>query len=168
VACEILSDFPQRFRNLKSVELTGSRREAGGTVVGGSVPRRVAVRSCWISHSRGGQAIFLFEGSDSIHDAEKLVGLDVQIPVSERVALPAGSYYITDLVGCDVREAGDSGSMIGRVGDVQMTGGTPILVVDSPQGEVLVPLAQDICIRVDTVAREIEVRLPEGLRDLNT
>jgi 16S rRNA processing protein RimM len=177
VACEILSDFPQRFKSLKSVELTGARRDgrdAGRSAVHDHVPRRVAVRSCWLSQSRGGQAIFLFEGSDSIHDAEKLVGLEVQIPLSERAALPAGSYYITDLAGCDVRERSDSaptggpGAILGRVRDVQMTGGTPILVVDSPLGELLIPLAQEICVRVDTAAREIEVVLPEGLRDLNT
>jgi 16S rRNA processing protein RimM len=177
VACEILSDFPQRFKNLRSVELVGAPgdgRYGARQPVGGNAPRRVAVRSCWLSQSRGGQAIFLFEGSDSINDAEKLVGLEVQIPFSERVALPPGSYYITDLAGCEVREsiisspAGQPGAMIGRVRDVQTTGGTPILVVDSPQGEVLIPLAQDICVRVDTTAREIDVVLPEGLRDLNT
>lgn len=168
VACEILTDFPQRLKILKSVELIGERGQA----------RRVAVRSCWLSHSRGGQAIFLFEGSDSISDAEKLVGLDVQIPLSERMTLPSGSYYITDLAGCEVREAltsspaGETGAPIGIVRDVQIPGegvaGTPILVVDSPRGELLIPLAQDICVRVDTAARVIDVVLPEGLRDLNT
>jgi 16S rRNA processing protein RimM len=173
VACAILSDFPQRFKNLKSVELTGGPGD-GREGVRENVPRRVAVRSCWLSQSRGGQAIFLFEGSDSINDAETLVGLEVQIPFSERAALPAGSYYITDLAGCEVREssirspAGEPGAMIGHVRDVQMTGGTPILVVDAPQGELLIPLAQDICVRVDTAARAIDVVLPEGLRDLNT
>ena len=158
VACEILSDFPQRFKDLKFAEL---RREGGSS---SAAARRVAVRSCWLSQSRGGQAIFHFEGSDSINDAEKLVGLDVQIPLAERVALPAGSYYITDLAGCEVRE---KGAAIGRVRDVQMTGGTPILEVDSPRGELLIPLAQDICVRVDTAARAIDVVLPEGLLDLN-
>ncbi|HXO87427.1 MAG TPA: ribosome maturation factor RimM [Candidatus Acidoferrales bacterium] len=174
VACEILSDFPQRFKSLQSVELIGVRSGGAREAVRENAPRRVAVRSCWLSQSRGGQAIFLFEGSDSISDAEKLVGLEVQIPLSERVHLPSGSYYITDLAGCEVRESsvssptGEPGATIGRVTDVQMTGGTPILVVDSPQGEVLIPLAQDICVRVDTAAREIDVVLPEGLRDLNT
>lgn len=159
VACEILSDFPQRFKALKFVEL---RREGGAA----SAPaKRVAVRSCWLSQSRGGQAIFLFEGSDSIDDAKKLVGLDVQIPLAERAKLPAGSYYITDLAGCEVRE---NGAALGRVSDVQMNGGTPILVVDTARGELLIPLAQDICVRVDTAARAIDVVLPEGLLDLNS
>jgi len=32
---------------------------------------------------------------------------------------------------------------------------------------VLIPLAIDICTRIDTTARRIDVLLPEGLRDLN-
>jgi 16S rRNA processing protein RimM len=173
VACEILTDFPERLKRLKFAELRGVRRD--GHV---DDARRTAIRSCWLSHSRGGQAIFHFEGSDSITDAEKLVGLEVQIPLSDRIQLPAGSYYITDLAGCEVREAiigspagGNGGAVVGQVRDVQITGegvtGTPILVVDSPRGELLIPLAQEICVRVDVAARVIEVVLPEGLRDLN-
>lgn len=62
-------------------------------------------------------------------------------------------------------------SLLGSVTDVQFTGegvsGTPLLVVDAREGELLIPLAEDICTRIDTVARRIDVLLPEGLRDLN-
>jgi 16S rRNA processing protein RimM len=81
------------------------------------------------------------------------------------------SHYVNDLVGCDVFEKEAPGA-IGRVADVQFTGegvrGTPILVIESPQGELLIPLAQDICVKIDTDARRIEVVLPEGLRELNS
>jgi ribosomal 30S subunit maturation factor RimM len=54
---------------------------------------------------------------------------------------------------------------------VQFTGEgaakNPILVVDSARGELLIPLAQEICRSVNIEARRIEVVLPEGLRDLN-
>jgi len=59
------------------------------------------------------------------------------------------------------------------VGDVQFPGegeglrGTPLLEVETPQGELLIPLALDICKRIDLTARRIDVWLPEGLRDLN-
>lgn len=160
VAAEILTDFPEKLKSLRSATLWN----------GQTAPRPVAVRSCWLSQSRGGQAIFRFEGSDSISDAEKLVGLEVQIPLSDRVQLPSGSYYVTDLVGCEVRERG--GSKIGTVRDVQFVGdeglaGTPILIVDSAKGEILIPLAEEICVSIDTAARAIEVMLPEGLLDLN-
>lgn len=103
--------------------------------------------------------------------------------------LPSGSYYISDLIGCEVYEKArekphdqahedapdksqdesreKSGpALIGRVRDVQ-SAGTPLLVVDSAQGELLIPLAQDICVQVDTAAGRIEAILPEGLRELN-
>jgi 16S rRNA processing protein RimM len=159
VAAEILTDFPQHLTQLRTAALWDGRSE----------PRTVAIRRCWISRSRGGQAIFHFEGSDSISAAEKLVGFEVQIPLSERMALPPGSYYISDLIGCDVCEK--EGAMLGRVRDVQFAGekvaGTPLLVVDSPRGELLIPLAQEICVRVDTALRRVEVVLPEGLTELN-
>jgi ribosomal 30S subunit maturation factor RimM len=42
-----------------------------------------------------------------------------------------------------------------------------ILVVGVPAGELLIPLAAEICTLIDTASRRIEVRLPEGLRELN-
>lgn len=159
VAAEILTDFPERLVKLCRVQLWDGRNP----------PRRTVVRNCWISQSRGGQAIFHFEGSDSISDAETLVGMEVQVPLAERVALPAGSYFVTDLIGCEILERG--GKKIGTVRDVQFTGedlaGTPNLVVDSSRGELLIPLAQEICVNVDTEAQRIEVALPEGLLDIN-
>jgi 16S rRNA processing protein RimM len=159
VAAKILTDFPERLRDLSSAWLWDGR---GAT-------RRVAIRSCWLSPGRGGQVIFHFEGSDSISDAEKLIHLEVQVPLDERVPLPAGSYYISDLIGCEVWQ--ESGERVGTVLEVQSLGegtaGTPVLEVDTPSGELLIPLADEICVRVDIAARRIEVRLPEGLREIN-
>lgn len=165
VAAEIFTDFPERLTRLTSAELWDGKNP----------PRRIAIRECWLHN---GQAIFLFEGSDSISEAERFVGLEIQIPLSERVVLAAGSYFVTDLIGCEVFQRASSGAAeknspekLGDVRDVQSTGesvaGTPVLVVATPRGELLIPLATEICTRIDTFARRIEVVLPEGLRDLN-
>jgi 16S rRNA processing protein RimM len=102
--------------------------------------------------------------------AKKLVGCEVQVRRDERVKLPQASHYISDLVGCKVIQRG--GGDVGVVKDVQITGetltGTPNLEVTADDGsEILIPLAQDICVNVDTAARVIEVVLPEGLLDVN-
>lgn len=155
-ASEILTDFPEHLKKLKSAFLWDERGE----------PRRVRVQSCRLSPSRGGQAIFHFEGSNSIDDARRLTGLQVQIPFAERAPLPRGTYYVTDLTGCEVWQ---EATLLGTVREVQPLGGAaPLLVIQTPSGaELLVPLAVEICVRIDEAARRIDVRLPQGLLDLN-
>jgi ribosomal 30S subunit maturation factor RimM len=62
-------------------------------------------------------------------------------------------------------------ALIGTVRDVQFPGeeisGTPLLDVETSRGDILIPLAVDICTKIDPAARRIDVILPEGLRDLN-
>jgi 16S rRNA processing protein RimM len=156
-ASEILTDFPERLKKLKFAFLWDGCGE----------PRRVRVQSCRLSPSRGGQAIFHFEGSNSIDAARRLTGLQVQVPFTDRAPLPRGTYYLTDLAGCEVWQGA---TLLGSVREVQPLGaGTPLLVVETPPGgELLVPLAIEICLRIDEAARRIDVRLPEGLLDLNS
>jgi 16S rRNA processing protein RimM len=179
VAAELLTDFPQRLTELQEVFLRMSDGAANGE------PRVAGVKSCWLSQNHKGQVVFHFAGSASIADAEKYRGLDVLLPIEKRVELAAGLYFVDDLIGCSVFENCDAPppvasspcsmatapALLGVVRDVQFTGedvsGTPLLAVDTHEGELLVPLAEDICRRIDPVARRIDVTLPEGLRDLN-
>jgi 16S rRNA processing protein RimM len=156
IAAEILTDFPERLPKLREVWLAG----------GAGAPRHHRVRKCWLSPARGGQAIFHFIGVDDVDTAERLRGLEIQVPIEERVRLAEGSYFTNDLVGCAVWEAG-AAAALGTVRDVEFPGGTPLLAIDTSDGEVLVPLAAEYCTRIDVDAKRIDVSLPEGLLDLN-
>jgi 16S rRNA processing protein RimM len=176
VVAELLTDFPDRLKEQHEVFLATNS----------SAPRQVALQSFWVDRNHPGQCVFHFAGVSSIDEAEKLRGLDVQIPQERRALLPSGSYFVTDLIGCSVFDlAGvnttvasspcslaEAPALLGQVRDVYFPGegqpGTPLLALDTAQGELLVPLAEDICKRIDLPARRIEVLLPEGLRDLNT
>jgi len=178
VAAQLLTDFPERLTKLTEVFLGATGRAV-------AEPRLTALKSCWLSQNHKGQAVFHFDGCNSISDAEKFRGLDVLLPIEQRATLAAGQYFVDDLVGCLVFEnfaepavvssspcsLATAPALLGVVKDVQFTGegvsGTPLLAVDTAAGELLVPLAEDICLRVDTRARRIDVVLPEGLRDLN-
>jgi len=175
VAAELLTDFPKRLPEIKEMSL----REHSGA------RRGVVLRAFWVDRNHPGKGVFHFEGVNSIDDAEKLRGLEVQIPLERRAEVPAGSFFVTDLIGCSVFELAATASpvssspcslaqapaLLGKVRDVYFPGegqpGTPLLAVDTSRGELLVPLAEDICKRLDVVARRIEVQLPEGLRELN-
>ncbi len=176
VAAELLTDFPQRLTGLREAFVGDGRQTA---------PRPIQIKACWLSQNHPGQAVFHFEGCTSINDAEKFRGQDVFLPIEQRVSLPAGQYFVSDLIGCSVFEAGREGSpvasspcsmssapaLLGSVTDVQSTGegvsGTPLLVVNTRKGELLIPLAEDICTNINPAARRIDVLLPEGLRELN-
>ena len=178
IAAEILTDFPERLTKLREVWLWDERANATARIDASGEPRKAIVERCWLSVARGGQAVFKFAGVDRIEDVEKLRGLEVQVPLSERMELPVGSYYISELVGCEVweivrndegiatGEAEELETMLGVVSGVQESG-TPVLEVEMPDGEVLIPLAMEICRKIDVGARRIEVVMPEGLRDLN-
>jgi 16S rRNA processing protein RimM len=178
VAAELLTDFPERLKNLSEVYL--------GDAAISREPRRVGLSSFWMDRNHPGEGIFRFEGSASISDAEKFRGEYVFLPVEQRVALPAGQYFVSDLVGCSVFEnfpedskapasspcsLASAPALLGTVTSVQFTGegvsGTPLLAVDTSRGELLVPLAQEICIELKPAERRIDVILPEGLRSLN-
>jgi 16S rRNA processing protein RimM len=156
VAAEILTDFPERLPKLREVWLADGR----------SAPRQIRVQRCWLSPSRGGQAVFHFADIDSTEKAERLRGLEIQVPIEDRARLAAGNYFVSDLVGCEVWETGAS-SALGSVRDVEFPGGAPLLAIDTNAGEVLVPLAAEFCTRIDVNRKRIDVILPEGLRDLN-
>ena len=175
VAAELLTDFPERLPEIKEMFL---REQSGAR-------RGVVLRAFWVDRNHPGKGVFHFEGLDSINDAEKLRGLEVQIPFEQRAKLPSRSFFVTDLIGCSVFEIpastaamssspcslSETPTLLGKVRDVYFPGegqaGTPLLALDTTNGELLIPLAEDICKRLDVVARRIEVQLPEGLRELN-
>jgi 16S rRNA processing protein RimM len=104
-------------------------------------------------------------GIETIDAAESLAGLELRIPADELVPLPPGAFYRHDLVGCRV-ETGN-GAAVGVVEAVEGTQGASRLVVAGTAGEILIPLAADICTSIDVVARRIVIDPPEGLLDLN-
>jgi 16S rRNA processing protein RimM len=156
VVAEILTDFPDRLTNLSEVWLAD----------GLTSPRHVRIKRCWLSPGRGGQAVFHFGGVDTVEAAESLRGMEVQVPIEQRALLGAGNYYVSDLVGCEVWEAGALAAL-GSVREVEFPGGVPLLAIDTEKGEVLVPLAAEFCVQIDVKAKRILVTLPEGLLDLN-
>jgi 16S rRNA processing protein RimM len=175
VAAELFTDFPARLSSMKSIFL---RKDTGE-------PRRIGLQNFWIDRNHPGQGVFHFEGCGSISEAESLRGLDVLLPIEERVELPAGQYFVSDLIGCTVLElsnteaklaspacaAEEAPRVLGTVRDVFFPGeglaGTPLLQVETSAGEVLIPFAEEICTRIDVAARRIAARLPEGLIDLD-
>lgn len=128
----------------------------------GGAPERIAIDRMRLHL---GRPVLGFVGVGSIDDAEAFTNAELRIGAEEQEALPEGSYYHHQLIGCVV-ELRD-GTRVGTVTGVDGEGGAVRLVVKRPRAEVLIPLAQDICPVVDVAARRIVIVPPDGLLDVN-
>ena len=114
---------------------------------------------------QNGRPVIGLEGVDSMNDAETLAGLELRVPVEELAPLPEGTFYHHDLVGCQVVTV--RGEEVGIVEGVEGTVGGSRLVVAGAGGEILIPLATEICRTIDVPGKRIVIEPPEGLLDLN-
>lgn len=112
-----------------------------------------------------GRPILGLVGIETMDGAESLAGSELRIRADALHALPSGSFYHHDLVGCAVQTR--EGDAIGTVTGVEGDAAGSRLIVQGRSGEVLIPLAEDICVDVNVVGRKIIVQPIEGLLDLN-
>ena len=153
MAVELHTDIPDRFReSMRLCALLKSNER-----------REVQVEDLW---PHKGMLVLKFAGVESISDAELLVGAELQVPSNERAALEPGWTYLSDLIGCMVF---DRDREVGLIEDVSFGAGeAPLLVVKS--GAKLpyeIPFAEAFLVKVDLERKQIRMRLPEGLLEVN-
>jgi len=162
---ELLTDFPEQIADRSGVSL----RAPSGLI------RPVTIESHWLPLGKNvGRIVLKLQGIDSINDAEPLGGFEIVVPEEERIELEEDAEYIEDLLNCTLV---DGEHTIGIVEDVHFptnaTGGrladiAPMLVVRSANGdELLIPFAKAWIQSIDVVEKRIEMRLPEGLLEIN-
>ena len=117
------------------------------------------------SRIQTGRPVIGFEGFDGVDAVERLAGQELRVPEDTLQPLEAGTFYHHQLVGCVVETA--TGERVGEVTRIDDGAGGSLLTVSGARGEVLVPLAVEICVEIDVIARRIRIEPPEGLLDLN-
>jgi 16S rRNA processing protein RimM len=152
VACEVLSDVADRFRQLNLVAaLMPDQRLI-----------QLEIERYWYQKSR---VILKFRGIDTMSAAETLVGGRLVVEEAERGSLNDEEFFEDDLVGAMVISV--AGENVGTVTSFLKTGGTDVLVVrDAAGNERLIPFADEICTEVDVSAKRITVDPPVGLLEL--
>ena len=116
-------------------------------------------------HFQHERPVIGIEGVETMNDAELLAGHELRVPLDRLAALPPGTFYRHDLIGCDVQTM--AGQAVGVVDDVEGTVNGSRLVIAGTDGEVLIPLVGDICRTIDLAGKRIVIDPPEGLLDLN-
>ena len=151
VAAHLLTDFPERFDGLEELYAI----DAAGT------RETLAIENSWL---HGGRVILKFAGYDSPEEAQVLVGRELAVPQADAVELGEGEFYDWQLIDCRVETIDKKD--VGSVAEVLHTGAAPVLVVRDGTREHLIPLAESICVEIDTETKLIRVDPPEGLLEM--
>ena len=152
VACDLRTDFPERFDSLKRVAV----------VMPDGRQLALDVESRWFHKNR---VILKFTGYDSMSAAQTLAGGRLVVPESDASPLEEGEFFEHQLAGLEV--VNKQGVKVGEVTAMIKTGGADVLVVQGVDGkEHLVPFADEICSEVDLNARRITIDPPRGLLEL--
>ena len=102
------------------------------------------------------------KGIDNIDMAEALRNLYVKVKRDSLPKLQKNSYYIADLLECDVYTV--DGDVLGKMDDVFKTGSNDVYVVKSTEGkQILLPAIKDVIQNIDINNKKIIVKLMEGL-----
>lgn len=145
------TDDPKRFKKLREVILRTSKGEE---------------MTLAIEHVRFAKQMVLlkFKGIDNINDIEPYKGSGLFVSRENAVPLGKDEYFIADLIGITVST--DEGEELGRLCEVIQTGANDVYVVQTENGELLLPAIADCVQSVDIEAGTMVVHMMDGLRDL--
>ncbi len=120
----------------------------------------VKVLSC---RPHGNVAVLSLEGVDSIEKANLLRNRILYMN-REDAKLPAGKYFIQDLIGCRVVDADDESVFYGTLSDVSETGANDVWHVKDENGtEYLLPAIPPVVIDTDVEVGVVKIRPLRGI-----
>jgi len=142
------TDFPWRFVGLKELYVRDH----------GRWEKRCLASSRLIS----GRPVVRFENVTTPEEAARLTNKEVAVPKNQLIALPDDTYYIFDLVGCEVQEE-NTNRIVGRVTDVEQCPANDVFVIRDVSGKTWrCPVVKQFVRTVDIKGGKITV-LTSGL-----
>lgn len=113
----------------------------------------------------GNLVLLKLAGVDSVEQAQRLRGKVLWLRRSD-AKLPAGHYFVAELLDCAVVDADDAATRYGTLTDVSQTGANDVWHVTADDGrEVLMPAIPDVVVETDVAAGIIRIRPMKGLFD---
>ena len=106
-----------------------------------------------------------FKESNDRNYAESIVKRELQVPDDERIELPEDTFFIDDLIGCEVY--GKTNQLIGKVVNVTESPANDIYIVQNDEGkENLIPAISKFVKDIDTENKIIRIEEIPGLIQL--
>jgi 16S rRNA processing protein RimM len=162
VACEIITEFPERFQRTKRVFLTPPSRSNWLEPLDGATPQPYAVtRTRLVQHRGQAEVVLALEAVTDRDAADALRGYLVQVPRREAWKLPRGRFYWHQIIG--LRVVTTDGEEIGTVTDILETGANDVYVVKGAGPERLIPAVKELVKSIAPERGEMVVSLLPGM-----
>lgn len=113
---------------------------------------------------RGDKSFLKFESIDSFQQADAIKGRSIFLPKSTRPKSKRGQFYDDEVIGFSVTD--ELHGEIGMVIEVQGSGVTRLLVINSNQKEILVPINSPFIKSVNKTQKAIKLNLPGGYLEI--
>lgn len=128
-----------------------------------SLKRKEGQRPCDITGVRPhkGGYLLTIAGYTTRNAAESLIGIEVSIKKSALPKLQEDEFYTFELIGAEA--VTDDGRSLGHVTGIIVTGSNDVLEVNGADGEILIPMIEQVIIKTDIANRQITVHLMEGI-----
>jgi len=107
------------------------------------------------------QVVFSFIGIKTVEEAEKIRDLYLFIPKKDVVKLQDGSYFVDDIIGCEV--VTEQQVNVGVITDLLSLRMNDLWVVKKGTKEVLIPAVKAIIRQVDIKNKRITINAIDGL-----
>ena len=138
-----LTDFPERFENLKTVFLDDDSK----------------LEVEFVKHNN--KFLFIkFKNINSRNDIETYNGKLLMLNRSDIPPLPKGEYYNFDIIGLEVID--DKGINLGKISEILKTGSNDVYVVDGEK-QILIPALKKVVKEININDGFMKVELLEEL-----
>ena len=113
---------------------------------------------------KGSTAIVRLEDVDDVESANRMLNMDLYLPLSTLPELEGNNFYYHEIIGYEVFDTTEG--RVGVVASVNDQTAQALLVINDGDREILFPVVDDLIDRLDRKKKELYVRFPEGLLDL--
>ena len=135
------TDFPKRFLNMRELHL---KTRDGWEKVTVDSARMVS-----------GQPVLKLEGIETPEDAARFTNREIGVPEDEIAKLPEGSFWIHDLIGCQVID-NSTGSVIGEITAVETYPANDVYMIRTPEGkEVSIAAVESFVKKIEILDKKV-------------
>lgn len=115
-------------------------------------------------HLEENKANLKLQDLHSIDEAQRLSGCRLFLPLDKLPKLKGNKFYYHEVIGFTVVDS--SHGNIGSIENILDLPNNTLMTVASGKREILIPVNDDIILKVDRKSRTIRIKAPEGLIDI--